>query len=79
MVDAAKLFGKASREVRRMIDDLPTFSLDEEAPQPPKPTPPTITKVDPEVAGEEVVVEPGPISFQRDDGSEKDPSETRPS
>ena len=35
MVDAARLMGKATKEVRRMTDELPKIMLDEEQDQPP--------------------------------------------
>ena len=34
MVDAARMLGKASREMRRLADELPSFSLDEEPARP---------------------------------------------
>lgn len=34
MVDAARLIGKATKEVRRMTDELPKIVLDEEQDQP---------------------------------------------
>ena len=34
MVDAARLMGKATKEVRRMTDELPKIVLDEEQDQP---------------------------------------------
>ncbi|MCY4530337.1 MAG: twin-arginine translocase TatA/TatE family subunit [Chloroflexi bacterium] len=36
MVDAARLLGKATKEVRRMTDELPKIVLDEEQDQPPR-------------------------------------------
>lgn len=36
MLDAARLMGKATKEVRRMTDELPKIVLDEEQDQPPQ-------------------------------------------
>ena len=71
MLDAARLLGKATKEVRRMTDELPKIVLDEEQAQPTQTTPPSASSRDDQPAhsggeesdGEEAVAE-GPVAFR---------------
>ena len=74
MVDAARLMGKATKEVRRMTDELPKIVLDEEQDRPPRAS---STRSDREASeeadeadGQEAVVD-GPVAF-RSSGSRSD-------
>ena len=77
MVDAARLLGKASKEFRRMTDELPKIVLDEEPPQPARQSSSAGTPQDDqpkrEGAGrpdEEEEAADGPVAFR--------PARTRP-
>ena len=73
MVDAARLLGKTTKEVRRMTDELPKIMLDEEQAQPSR-TP--TSRSDQETrdgAGEtqeEEAVPDGPVAFRSGRGRE---------
>lgn len=67
MVDAARLMGKATREVRRMTDELPKIVLDEEQTQPARASSPrsdqdTGKEADDTQDGEAVT--DGPVAFR---------------
>ena len=67
MVDAARLMGKATKEVRRMTDELPKIVLDEEQPQPSRASSPQSDLETREEAKEpegDAVAE-GPVAFRR--------------
>jgi Sec-independent protein translocase protein TatA len=72
MMEGAKMLGKASREIRRMADELPTIVLDEDlgrpsrASSPAKPAtessqPPSETQSN----GESAIEDDAPVAFQR--------------
>ena len=67
MVDAARLLGKATKEVRRMTDELPKIVLDDEQNQPSQASSARNDKEPREEPGEsdegEVVVD-GPVAFR---------------
>ncbi len=75
MVDAARLMGKATKEVRRMTDELPKIVLDEEQAQPSR-TPTSTPRSDQETrdeAGEtqeEEAVADVPVAFRSGRGRE---------
>ena len=65
MVDAARLLGKATKEVRRMTDELPKIVLDEEQAQPSRA--PRSDQGTGDEAGEtqdEEAVADGPVAFR---------------
>ena len=71
MVDAARLLGKAVREVRSMTADLPTLDLDEPPPQyPSRPRPERRPEPAPQEAAEETPDDgeqeaaDGPVAFR---------------
>ena len=71
MIDAARLLGKATKEVRRMTDELPKIVLDEEQGQPTQTTPPSASSQGDQQArsgGEESddggAVADGPVAFR---------------
>ena len=67
MLDAARLLGKATKEVRRMTDELPKIVLDEEQAQP---TQASSSQGDQQTTGdtseseEEEAVADGPVAFR---------------
>ena len=74
MVDAARLMGKATKEVRRMTDELPKIMLDEEQAQPSR-TPATPrsdqeTRTEAGETQEEEAVPDGPVAFRSGRGRE---------
>ena len=67
MVDAARLMGKATKEVRRMTDELPKIVLDEEQDQPSKAASTRRDQETSEESGESKEVEgaaDGPVAFR---------------
>ena len=71
MLDAARLLGKATKEVRRMTDELPKIVLDEEQGQPAQAaSPPASSQSDPQTSEEsgetdaEKAVTDGPVAFR---------------
>ena len=79
MVDAARLMGKATKEVRRMTDELPKIVLDEEQDQPSRASASRSDREPGEEAHEsddQEAVADGPVAF-RSVGSRSDTSETK--
>ena len=78
MVDAARLMGKATKEVRRMTDELPKIVLDEEQDQPPgassTPSDRETSEEASETDGQKAVAD-GPVAF-RSAGSRSDGGKT---
>ncbi len=75
MVDAARLFGKATREIRRITEDLPDMVLDENLEEPRKRPGGyhqgvTIEATDSGASGPDAAVDPpehdGPVGFRPD-------------
>lgn len=67
MVDAARLLGKAMKEVRRMTDELPRIVLDEEQAQPAEASSPRGVQETSEEAnesGEQEAAADGPVAFR---------------
>ena len=71
MLDAARLLGKATKEVRRMTDELPKIVLEEEQGQPAQaPSPPASSQSDQQAgqgtreSEDEEVVTDGPVAFR---------------
>ena len=71
MIDAARLIGKATKEVRRMTDELPKIVLDEEQGQPTQTTPPSASsqgdqqaRSGGEESEEEEALADGPVAFR---------------
>ena len=71
MLDAARLLGKATKEVRRMTDELPKIVLEEEQSRPAQaPSPPASSRGDRQATGNdsesesEEAVADGPIAFR---------------
>ena len=72
MVDAARLLGKASREIRRMSEELPGLALDEaEGPAEKRPSTNTVAGAAgngrPESPGAPVPEDEAPVRFQPSD------------
>ena len=79
MVDAARLMGKATKEVRRMTDELPKIVLDEEQDQPSRASTPRNDQGTREESGqtdEAEVGADGPVAF-RSAGSRSDAGTTK--
>lgn len=68
MVDAARLIGKASREVKKMSDELPRLIEDSVEVGPPEGTEPQTT--DKDAASEYEQAEGGPVAFRAHGGPE---------
>lgn len=67
MVDAARLMGKATKEVRRMTDELPKIVLDEEPAQPSRASSPQNnqeTRDEADDTQDEEAVADGPVAFR---------------
>ena len=67
MVDAARLLGKATKEVRRMTDELPRIVLDEEQAQPSRASSPRSdqeTRDETDDTQDEEPVADGPVAFR---------------
>ena len=78
MVDAARLLGKTTKEVRRMTDELPKIVLDEEQDQPSRASTPRNdqnTREESAQTDEAEVAADGPVAF-RSVGSRSDTNET---
>ena len=83
MIDAARLLGKATKEVRRMTDELPKIVLDEEQAQPTQTTPPSASsqgdqqaRSGGEESEEEEAIADGPVAF-RSAPNRTDPGKTQ--